>query len=288
MKNNIVEMENENIRDARYKYVLMLRKKVKEFNNYLFPGMVEVVTSSYLQQKTETVTINKGSSFLENIARLLVKKKDQVVVIYHKSYNNNYKVHFYSPNRHKQYWGYGVNDHKYLNESIAISEDNLSIYELVKYLRDKQSVPISFIGNVKEGSISIDKDGIKINELLKEITTKYPEYRFGVFYNKLVLYKNDPEYHLVAHRISYVGTRKDIFEKLLISIQEQHPDSKLPKIVYKDILVSNQFDSKVNLVGNSTFLEHLVELIHRRPNVYFNLLVSDSGDMELAYEEIRK
>ncbi len=165
-----------------------------------------------------------------------------------------------------------------LNKKLSVSVKNVTMYELVKTLR-QNGVPISFIDAFDNYRSTLEVKDASLAEVLARIVSANPIYRYRFIGKRLVLYAKDPTYTVLVKKpdikdMARLWAAEKYVEKLRREIRDF---SDLNPPYFFGNFRSPVYQDKVTLRDEASVIEHLVELLGDNPGMVFSITMSYFG-----------
>ncbi len=182
-----------------------------------------------------------------------------------------------------------------LEKKITITITDATVYDLVGLLRREYKIPISFIDSGEREKITLDYKDASLKNVLENVMSQAPSYRFKTIDERLLIYNNLPKYSLISDIT--IKNEKRFFATLYYLQELKKQFSEFSNLITFPPLIMADIDAPVysdvvSVKGKNIILEHFVQLLGLNPRVYFTIttvnqrLVFDLADVDLSdYEK---
>lgn len=170
-----------------------------------------------------------------------------------------------------------------LNRRVSLAINKATVYNIVLELRQKHSIPLSFIQSHRSFSkpeeISINVSNRTIKEVLEMVKSSAPEYRYGVIEGHLVLYANEPKYHRTVDIASITNMRRfEAINSYIDSLRTRWPEFKeLLRPPLKGDSRASAFTELVSVRPKRTVLQGFAQLLGNNQSVVFSIVPAKTG-----------
>jgi hypothetical protein len=165
-----------------------------------------------------------------------------------------------------------------LRRSVTVRSYAGTIAGLVDELIDRQKVPLSYVGEPKEPRITIDLESAPLDELLREVLTQAPAFRYERIRGHLVLYPKDALFHRTLRDVRIVGReRSDAANDLVKLLRTRYGEFRDWRgLVTMGDSESPLFTQKVTLPGQGRVIDLLVGLLGDDEALIFTVSWNDA------------
>lgn len=161
----------------------------------------------------------------------------------------------------------------------ALSVIGTRVEVAVAALSDKADLPISFIQTDPEETVSLDMRETTVRQALDAIVAQAPRYRYAVVSGRLVLYPRDPKWEARLDDMHLgPGPRIRVTRELASELSRRlsaFADLGGPWVGFAGSDRAYTYQDMVSVVGPSSVLELLVQLLGSRPSTYFFVVRED-------------
>ena len=163
------------------------------------------------------------------------------------------------------------------------SARSLSHVEMIRLLHDA-GASVSFISEQDANTeVSLEfYEPVTARELLDEMLTRNPDFRLGVFSNRLLIYPSRQDYDTVVE----IGITREV--KRIIGLSEVLRDLRAKSPVLSGLRLPTLrrlgtfYGDFIYIGGVQTVAEHLVSLVAGRPSANFVIFPGTEGTMQFS------
>ncbi len=178
--------------------------------------------------------------------------------------------------------------HQAQNGVISLRVSDPSPEAVVALLRAQHCAPVSFISTHSLRTVTLDLQGVSVEEALRQIAVQDPTYRSDVIDERNVLYPAGPEFQHVVRNVEIADVpRLDASYRYLDRLGREVPafSNLVAPVVFGDSR-HPIFSTRVSVRRVGRVIEQLVDLLGEDRSLYLEFGKAMSGASELAFRKL--